>query len=175
MYGCRWRFFDFDEHWTEPICLYIYKIWDFYPLQVRSKISTPTHNTKPTSISAFCLQTTSTFTTTQVRSSSCCLCLHRLVINWTSQVSQLMVRPKNLYLVWVLIFGFVVGFESFDILIWSKFWFLVWILGECFGFDFGFRSLFLSLYRWKLTTASTGTATDIVGEPFLRRSGGLGF
>ena len=52
-YGCRWRFLDSDEHRTAPICLYIYKTWDFHPLQVRSKISIPTHNTKPTTISAF--------------------------------------------------------------------------------------------------------------------------
>ena len=167
VFGFRWTLNQTD------LLIYIQNLRFLLP---SSQISTPTHNTKPTSISAFCLQTTSTFTATQVRYSSCRLCLHCLVVDWTSQVSQSMVSPKNLYLVWVLIFGFVEGFESFDILIWSKFWFLVWILGECFGFDFGFRFLFLSLLdRWKPTTTPTETATDIVGEPFLKRSGGLGF
>ena len=55
-YGFQRRFLDSDEHWTAPICLYIYKTWDFYPLQVISKIPIPTHNTKPTTILAFYLQ-----------------------------------------------------------------------------------------------------------------------
>ena len=55
-YGCRRRFLDSGEHRTAPICLYIYKTWDFYPFQVKSKISIPTHNTKPTTISVFYLQ-----------------------------------------------------------------------------------------------------------------------
>ena len=80
-----------------------------------------------------------------------------------------MVSPKNLQLVWVLIFGFVVGFESFDLIL-SEFWFVVWIL-EFSRFDFGFRSLFLSacvIDRWTPTTALTRTATDVAGEPFLK-------
>ena len=56
-YGCWQRFLDSDEHWTTPICLYIYtKLEISTPLQVKSKISIPTHNTKPTTISAFYLQ-----------------------------------------------------------------------------------------------------------------------
>ena len=69
------------------------------------------------------------------------------------------------------------GFESFYIYIWSKFWFVVWIL-EFSGFDFGFRYLFLFVCvidRWTPITAPTETATDVAEEPFLRRGGGLGF
>ena len=55
-YGCQRRFLDSNEHQTAPICLYMYKTWFFYPFQVRSKISIPTHNTKPTTILAFYLQ-----------------------------------------------------------------------------------------------------------------------
>ena len=68
-YSCRRRFLDSGEHQTAPICLYIYKTWDFYHLQVRSKISIPTHNTKPTTISIFFLSSsTSVFAATQVKS-----------------------------------------------------------------------------------------------------------
>ena len=63
-YGCWQRILDSDEHWTKPICLYIHKTWDLYPLQVRSKISIPTHNTKPTTDSGFYLQATSAFAAT---------------------------------------------------------------------------------------------------------------
>ena len=60
-HGCRRRFLDSDEHRIEPIYLYIQKTWDFYPLQVRSKISIPTHNTKSTTVSIFYLEATSAF------------------------------------------------------------------------------------------------------------------
>ena len=69
------------------------------------------------------------------------------------------------------------GFESFYTYIWSKFWFVVWIL-EFSGFDFGFRYLFLFvrvIHRWTPTTAPIRTATDVAGEPFLKRGDGLGF
>ena len=60
-YYCWQRFLDSDEHQIEPICLYIHKTWDFYPFQVRYKISIPTHNTKRTTVSAFYLLATFAF------------------------------------------------------------------------------------------------------------------